>query len=107
MARYGWTWKVKPERVDEYVKMHLNPWPEIMAAHSKAGFRGYSIFQSGNQFFYTFECEGDPERAFAEMAEDPDCVRWNNITITMLEIDAENGGIAGAVRFLPEVFHLD
>ncbi len=49
--KYAWTWKVKPEVLDEYVQMHLNPWPEILEGHSRAGIRNYSIFQQGNQFF--------------------------------------------------------
>ena len=62
--RYAWTWTVKAECLDEYVKMHLNPWPEILTEHSRAGIRNYSIFQNGRQFFYCFECD-DPAAAFA------------------------------------------
>ena len=63
--KYAWTWKVKEEYLDEYVKMHMDPWPEIMEEHRKAGFKNYfSIFQNGNQFFYCFECD-NPEAAFA------------------------------------------
>ena len=64
MAKYAWVWNVKPEYLDEYVRMHLNPWPEIMKAHSEAGFKNYSIFQNGTQFFYVFECDTDPAEAF-------------------------------------------
>lgn len=28
--KFAWTWKIKPDRLDEYVTMHLSPWPEIM-----------------------------------------------------------------------------
>ncbi|MDR2375600.1 MAG: L-rhamnose mutarotase [Treponema sp.] len=103
--KYAWVWNVKPECVEKYVAMHLNPWPEIMKAHSKAGIKNYSIFQNGNQFFYEFECEGDPLEAFALMEQDPDCVRWNSITTQMLELPP--GSLGGAIRFLPEVFYLE
>jgi L-rhamnose mutarotase len=106
MAKYAWTWKVKPEYVEEYVKMHLNPWPEIMKAHSQAGFRNYSIFQNGNQFFYVLECDGDVEEAFAKMVNDPDCIRWNNITSKMLDVSLENGDVSTGVEYLREVFYL-
>ena len=50
--RYAWTWRIKPNRIDEYVRMHKEPWPEIMREHSAAGIRDYSIHRDGNQFFY-------------------------------------------------------
>ncbi|MCD8350038.1 MAG: L-rhamnose mutarotase [Planctomycetaceae bacterium] len=82
--KYAWTWKVKPERLDEYVEMHLEPWPEIMREHSAAGIRNYSIFQNGNQFFYVFECDDVPA-AFAFIDKSEACQRWNAITSTMVE----------------------
>jgi L-rhamnose mutarotase len=27
--RHAWTWNIKPEKLDEYVKMHLDVWPEV------------------------------------------------------------------------------
>lgn len=48
--KLAWTWRVKEECLEEYVAMHLNPWPEILEEHSKAGISNYSIFQNGNQF---------------------------------------------------------
>jgi L-rhamnose mutarotase len=104
--KYAWVWNVKPECVEEYVKMHLNPWPDIMKAHSKAGIKNYSIFQNGNQFFYEFECDGDPGEAFDAMTKDPDCIRWNNITTKMLDVSLDKGGLGTEIRFLQEVFFL-
>jgi L-rhamnose mutarotase len=106
MAKYAWTWKIKPECIDEYVKMHLNPWPEIIKAHSEAGFKNYSIFQNGNQFFYVLECDGDVKAAFQKMVKDPDCIRWNSITSTMLDVGLENGDVSTGVEYLREVFYL-
>ncbi|MDR1287534.1 MAG: L-rhamnose mutarotase [Treponema sp.] len=105
--KYAWVWNVKPECVEEYVKMHLNPWPEIMKAHSVAGIKNYSIFQNGNQFFYEFECDGDPAEAFAKMTEDSDCIRWNNITSKMLDVSMENENLNTGLQFLREVFYLE
>ena len=39
MSKYAWTWKIKTIFLDEYVRMHLEPWPEIMQEHSNAGIR--------------------------------------------------------------------
>jgi L-rhamnose mutarotase len=102
--KYAWTWKVKRENLDEYVAMHLDPWPEIMAAHRDAGISNYSIFQNDNQFFYVFECD-DVEKAFAFIDANKDCQRWNAITSKMVEGSfdfSENEPI----KFMKEVFYL-
>ena len=82
--KFAWTWKVKPECLDEYVEMHLAPWPDILEEHSKAGIRNYSIFQNGNQFFYCFECD-DVKKAFAYIDRSEACRKWNAITSKMVE----------------------
>ncbi len=82
--KFAWTWKVKEECLEEYVKMHLEPWQEILDEHSKAGIKNYSIFQNGNQFFYVFECD-DVEAAFAYIDQSEPCNRWNAITSKMVE----------------------
>jgi L-rhamnose mutarotase len=106
MAKYCWVWNIKPESIDEYVKMHLDPWPEIMAAHSKAGFKNYSIFRNGTQFIYEFECDGDPQAAFDYCNNDPDCQRWTAITSTMIDANLVNGDVSTGVNYLQEVFFL-
>ena len=102
--KFAWTWKVRPECLDEYVKMHLAPWPEIMEEHSKAGIRNYSIFQDGNQFFYCFECD-DTERAFASIDKSEACQRWNAITSKMVE-GSFDFGKPNPIVPLREVFYL-
>lgn len=102
--KYAWTWSVKPERLDEYVKMHLEPWAEVLEEHSRAGIRNYSIFQNGNQFFYCFECD-DVEKAFAYLDQSEACQRWNAITSTMVE-GSFDFGEAEPITFLREVFYL-
>lgn len=82
--KFAWTWKVKEECLEEYVKMHLEPWQEILDEHSKAGIRNYSIFQNGNQFFYVFECD-DVDAAFDYINKSEACNRWNAITSKMVE----------------------
>ena len=106
MAKYAWVWNIKPEYVDEYVKMHQNPWPEIMKAHSEAGFRNYSIFRNGRQFIYVFECDGDPKEVFAKACADESCIRWNAITSKMIDKEIKDGKVDAGVEYLPEVFYL-
>lgn len=102
--KYAWSWKIKDEYVDEYVKMHLNPWPEILEEHSRAGIRNYSIFQNVSQFFYCFECD-DVQKAFEYLAESEFCRKWNAITRKMVEgtLDYEK---SNPIANLQEVFFL-
>jgi L-rhamnose mutarotase len=102
--KFAWCWKIKEEALEEYVRIHLDPWPEIMEEHSKAGIYNYSIFQNGNQFFYCFECD-DVEAAFSYIAKSDVCQRWNAITSTMVEgsFDFEE---AEPIKPLREVFYL-
>lgn len=102
--KYCWTWNIKEQYLDEYVKMHLNPWEEIMVEHTKAGISNYSIFQNGNQFIYVFECE-DVEKAFKYLDQSKDCQRWNAITSKMVE-GSFDFAQENPINFLREVFYL-
>jgi L-rhamnose mutarotase len=102
--KFAWTWTVKEEHLEEYVRMHLDPWPEIMEEHRRAGIRNYSIFQEGNRFFYCFECD-DVEAAFAYIAKSEACSRWNAITSKMVEAPFDFAE-AEPIRPMREVFYL-
>lgn len=102
--KFAWTWNVRPECLEEYVEMHLNPWPEILAEHSKAGIRNYSIFQNGEQFFYCFECD-DVEKAFAYIDKSEACRRWNAITSKMVA-GSFDFGRPDPIKPMREVFYL-
>jgi L-rhamnose mutarotase len=102
--KYAWTWTIKAEFLDEYVSMHLHPWPEILAEHTKAGIQNYSIFQNGNQFFYCFECE-DVEAAFAYIAQSEACIRWNAVTSGMVQ-GSFDFNEAEPIKPMREVFYL-
>ena len=102
--KYAWTWKVKEEYLEEYVRMHLKPWPEILEEHTRAGYRNYSIFQNGNQFFYCFECD-DVAAANAYIAGSEACGRWNEVTSKMVE-GSFDFNEKEPIQFMPEVFYL-
>ncbi len=102
--KFAWTWSVKPECLEEYVAMHLKPWPEILEEHRRAGIRNYSIFQNGNQFFYCFECD-DAAKAFAYIDNSEACQRWNALTSKMVEGSFDFAD-PEPVKPLREVFYL-
>ncbi len=102
--KFAWAWHIKPECLDKYVEMHLNAWPEILEEHRIAGYRNYSIFQNGNQFFYCFECD-DVQAAFDYVNKSEVCQRWNAITSKMVEGSFDYGKPNPIVP-LREVFYL-
>jgi len=102
--KYAWNWYVKPECLEEYVKMHLEPWQEILEEHSKAGIRNYSIFQNGDQFFYCFECD-DVKAANEYIAKSEACQRWNTITSMMVE-GSFDFNEEKPIKYMKEVFYL-
>jgi len=102
--KFAWTWMIKEDRVDEYVALHAEPWPEMMAEHSRAGIRNYSIFRSGNRFFYCFECD-DVDKAFAYVAASEVCQRWNALTSEMVEGSFDLNE-PEPIRPMAEVFYL-
>lgn len=103
--RYAWVWRIREEDLDEYIRMHLDPWPEIIEAHRQAGIRDYSIFCQGNLCFYVYECD-DPEAANAYINANPDCQRWNAITSKMVE-DSFDFSQSNAIDFMDEIFFMD
>lgn len=102
--KFAWVWHIREECLDEYVKMHLEPWQEILDEHNKAGIRNYSIFQNGNQFFYCFECD-DVDAAFDYIAKSETCNRWNQITSKMVK-GSFNFNQDNPIMPLTEVFYL-
>ena len=84
MAKYAWTWTMKEECLEEYVRLHKNPWPDVVEAHSKAGIKNYSIFQNGKQFFYCFETD-DIEATTEYLLKDEANNRWSDVCLPMID----------------------
>lgn len=102
--KFAWTWKVKEECLKEYVKMHLNPWPEILEEHRNAGIHNYSIFQNGAQFFYCYECD-NVKSANEYIAKSEACKRWNALTSKMVE-GSFDFNEEEPIKHMREVFYL-
>ncbi|MEI6100764.1 MAG: L-rhamnose mutarotase [Eubacteriales bacterium] len=103
--KFAWTWNIKPEYVDEYVRIHADTWQDVLDAHSRGGIHNYSIFQNGNQFFYCFECD-DVKAAFQLIDQDEACQRWNAITSKMVDGSFDFGSDE-PIRPLKQIFYLE
>lgn len=102
--KFAWAWTIKDECLDEYVKLHEEPWQEVLNEHSNAGIKNYSIFQNGTQFFYCFECD-NVDQAFTYIAKSKVCNKWNDLTSNMVK-GSFDFNEAEPIKPLREVFYL-
>ncbi len=77
MKRYGSVIKVRPEKEEEYRRLHAEPWPGVLDMIRKCNIRNYSIYLKDGYLFSYFEYVGDDFAAdMARMAEDPVTREW-------------------------------
>ena len=100
--RSGFVLRVKPDRVEEYVRAHRDVWPEMLEALAAAGIRNYTIFRDGNRMFGYFETD-DLARAEAHLAGQEVNARWQDAMAELLEERVPDEG----PPMLEEVFRLD
>ena len=77
MKRYGSVIGVKPERLEEYKKLHAAVWPGVLRKITECNIRNYSIYYKDGLLFSYFEYVGtDYEADMAKMAEDSETQNW-------------------------------
>ncbi|MFW6107392.1 MAG: L-rhamnose mutarotase [bacterium] len=107
MERYASVIRVKPEKLEEYRRLHAACWPGVLDMIRKCNIRNYSIFYRDGLLFSYFEYVGDDcEADMARMAEDPTTQEWWKLTDPCqqpVETAAEGEWWAP----LEEVFHTD
>ncbi|MGH9396008.1 MAG: L-rhamnose mutarotase [Terriglobia bacterium] len=107
MKRYGQVLKVRPDKIDEYVRHHAAVWPEVLKTIHDCNIRNYSIFLKDDTLFAYFVYVGDDfEADMARMAADPKTQEWWAIMNPMqvpISTRAEGEWWAN----MKEVFHAD
>ena len=107
MQRYGSVIKLKPEKLEEYKKLHAAVWPEVLAMIRACNIRNYSIYYKDGQLFSYFEYHGNDFAAdMAKMAADPKTQEWWDIMMPM-QIPVENRQEGEWWAEMEEVFHMD
>ena len=105
MKRYGSIIKIKPEKLEEYKKLHKNIWPGVVKTITECNIKNYSIFYKDGFLFSYFEYVGEDYKAdMKKMADDPVTQKWWDICKPMqepLETRKEGEWWAG----MEEVFH--
>jgi L-rhamnose mutarotase len=77
MQRHGMVIRIRPERLDDYKRLHAAVWPEVLEVIRKANISNFTIFHRDGLLFGCFEYLGrDLERDFAWMNEQPVIRRW-------------------------------
>ena len=77
MKRYGMVIKVRPEKLEEYKRLHAKVWPAVLRTISECHIRNYSIYHKDGYLFSYFEYHGGDFGAdMAKMAADPVTQEW-------------------------------
>lgn len=82
MQRYGSVIGLKPEKIEEYKRLHADVWPDVLKMIEQCNIRNYSIYlgelEQGNYYLFSyFEYTGDDFKAdMAKMAADPTTQKW-------------------------------
>jgi L-rhamnose mutarotase len=77
MKRYGSVIGIRPEKLDEYKKLHAAVWSDVLAMIKKCNIRNYSIYYKDGLLFSYFEYTGSNYEAdMAKMAADPMTQKW-------------------------------
>lgn len=77
MKRYGQVIAVKPEKLEEYKRLHANAWPGVLKMISDCNIQNYSIYYKDGLLFSYYEYVGtDYEADMAKMAADEETQRW-------------------------------
>jgi L-rhamnose mutarotase len=77
VKRYGWVIKVRPEKLEEYKRLHANVWPAVLRTVSECNIHNYSIYHKDGYLFSYFEYHGgDFDADMAKMAADPVTQEW-------------------------------
>ncbi|MEA2596501.1 MAG: L-rhamnose mutarotase [Thermomicrobiales bacterium] len=104
MQRIAFRLWVKPERLEEYRRLHQEVWPELLHDLRAAGARTYSIFADGPELFGYLECD-DWDVFNTAMAASDANRRWQTFMqdslATPVDPDAEE-----PLRMMDEVFRL-
>jgi len=107
MKRYGMVIKVRPDKLEQYKRLHANTWPGVLKMIRQCNIRNYSIYYKDTMMFSYFEYAGDDFDAdMAKMAADPTTQKWWDVCKPCL-IPLETRAEGEFWTNMEEVFHCD
>ncbi len=107
MKRFGMVIRIKPDKTNEYKRLHRAVWPDVLKMIKECNISNYSIYLKDNYLFSYFEYTGtDFDADMAKMAADPATQRWWDVCMPLQEpLESRKEGEWWAN--MEEVFHLD
>ena len=107
MRRYGMVIKVKPDKYEEYKRLHAAVWPDVLDMIKKCNIRNYSIFHKDGYLFSYYEYVGEDHDADMErMTANPTVQKWWSVCKPLMTpLDTRAGGEWWAK--MEEIFHHD
>lgn len=109
MQRMGMVIGLRPEKVEEYKRLHAAVWPGVLRMITECNIRNYTIFlkEPENLLFGYWEYHGEDFAAdAAKMAADPETQRWWALCMPCQQpFETRREGEWWAM--MDEVFHLD
>jgi L-rhamnose mutarotase len=108
MKRYGMVVRVRPEKLDEYKRLHANVWPGVLKTIRDCNIRNYSIFHKDGYLFSYFEYIGDDFDAdMARMAADPVTQKWWEVCMPCQDPLPTRAEVEKWWAAMEEVFHCE
>lgn len=107
MKRYGSIIGIKPEKLEEYKRLHAAVWPGVLKTIKECNIQNYSIYYKDNMLYSYYEYTGDDyQKDMRKMADDPVTQEWWKLCDPCQEaLPTRKEGEWWAS--MEEVFHLD
>ena len=107
MQRFGMVIKLKPEKIEEYKKLHNAVWPDVLKIISECNIHNYSIYLKNDHLFSYFEYTGNEFKSDMEkMAAQPATQKWWAVC-KPCQVPLENRENGEWWANMEEIFHLD
>ena len=105
--RFAFQVELLPNKVDDYVALHREVWPEVERKFHEVGVRSLSLFLQGTTLFMVMEYVGSQPfaAALAEYAADPKIQEWEAVNRTFKRPTAE-GSAATGFTSMQEIYRL-
>lgn len=91
MERFAWKARVEDGKIDKYIKMHNEIWPEMLVMLDSAGIHNYSIWNIGNELFAYYECSIEIEKSIEIQSNSKVGKRWKEHMEGVLVVEKTTG----------------
>jgi L-fuconate dehydratase len=109
--RFGQIIKLKPDKYEDYKRLHADPWPEVLATLRAANIRNYSIYHKDGRLYAYYEYIGrDFAADMARITNDPKTHEWWALTDPCQEpVEGKSTGSREGHWWIDmeELFHMD